>query len=179
MSRVVSTGMAEELTARLNHPVWLVQIAFAEADLYGSGAPRTISWNGHDWQPLDVEVSDYSLERNGTGRLTLSFPGHNHPMAVSVAQGLHTNRAASVYLAYLDGATGDVVADPELVLSGRCSGGQVDDGGVSFSVLEGKGVRYDYAPRRWFGPESGFHHLPKDGEVLQWKNSRITLRARE
>ena len=177
MTRAISTTMATAIAEVINRPVYLVKIELNGGDLYASSSPVEISWDGQSWQALDARIGSFTQGPNGIASASIQFPGHNNPLALSVAAGNHMGKPADVYLGYVD-SDGAILEDPELLISGRCGGGAVNDSGVSVNVLEGRSTRYGYAPRRWFTPDNGFHHLPKGGQVIHWKDEKIVLTRR-
>ena len=177
MPRGVTEAVATELAAMVNRPVLLVSIALAAGTVYYTSAPDTLSWDTHPWVAVGVDIERFDQDGNGIASVELKFPGYSNPVVTTIVQGLHRGKAASAYLAFVD-ADGAVIADPELIIRGVCSGGSVRDDGCRTTITAGADSRYTRAPRRLISAQTGFNHLPPDGSVIEWKGEKYTLRRR-
>jgi len=137
MSRNLTTGMANGISASTVRPILLFEAEFSETAYIWSGL-GTLSWNGHDWLGFGslisvsaIEETD-SIEARGITIRVAGAPADQIDIALTE---LRASKSGIIRLALDDGA-GNIVSTPKIIFRGRLDIGVIDDGDPKSPIIE-------------------------------------------
>lgn len=160
MPRTVTEAVETQITSDPNSSIWLVYLGF-ESGLYLTSWGSVLTYDGHNYQPWDVRVRDLQISPDES-KGTLEIGNMDNAIGFYAANYGLMDIVATIYQAYVN-SDGEVVANPELLLSGRTNGGNWGKEAVTINIEENKSARRNVLPIRFITAENGFHHLPYRG----------------
>jgi hypothetical protein len=168
MPRAVTTAFKNAAKAKTLEPLALFE------GLFDTGALRLwtgigdLSWNGFTWTGgagvIGFEPVEETLETQSNGtKITLSgVDGAIISMALSER---YQGRVVNIYLALTDTSTGALVANPDILFSGRADVMTITDSGPTCSVslaVESRLIDLKRARTRRYEPEDQKLYYPND-----------------
>lgn len=122
MSRIVLSTNADELAKPSIVGCVLVDLDFASGHVYLNDGIQEILFNSHTYSPLGqfggIESVDEGLDTLARP-LKLTLSGVDAALIAPAETEIYQNRSATVYLAFVNQATGVLVATPEIAWEGR------------------------------------------------------------
>lgn len=114
MTRSLSTGMSNAVTASIVRPLLLAQLDFASQTVYLTNGLRDVSWDSQTWQAYGAFLGLQGGEESSDGRAsqaTLTLSGVLSSYVALAYSDEYQGRNARVWLAARDDS-GNIIADP-------------------------------------------------------------------
>jgi phage-related protein len=174
--RTLTAAVLAEINARVNRSCWLLELYFSTV-LRLCNWPVALTYDGNDYSPFDLQVHSYAISTNGQVSASLELGNVDNVIGFYVLTEGLSNINVNLYQAYID-TDDEVIADPELLAAGRTNGGSLNAKSVQINIRENQNVRLNVLPHRFMTPDTGFHHLPPKGQIIEWGGERYELKDR-
>jgi len=164
--RSVPATLQSEIQGQTTRPGFLVYLGF-DPELYMCSW-ADVTWNGHNWSFTGLDV-----QRLGTDKCTVRVDNSDRSMSSLILNQDVLSVPIEVYIIYFDAQWNGT--EPYLYFKGFCDGAELSNPVVaSLSAVVFSRANY-YSPRKRICEATGFHYLPREGQVVSWGNNTVLI----
>lgn len=136
MSRGMTSGMKTAIAAGVVYPVLFGRFDFLGGTIYANNSNVSIPWDGHDWTGLGHFVSVQGVNETAdisANNVSFTLSGVPSSLLAELFTNRSRGRGCALYLGCFTSA-GALIADPQMIFSGRMDQPAINDQGVEASI---------------------------------------------
>lgn len=137
MTRGLTAGMVTEATADTVAPIVLIKAEFDSGSVFLFTGYGTITFNGDDYTGAGNVLSFSSIEETQeleANNVTATLSGVNTALIAIALAEEYQDRPVTMWLAFLNQATGAIIADPTVIFRGRLDVMTIEESGETASI---------------------------------------------